>query len=453
MTEMFSQSVTTSSYSTRDRNSDQSWNLWLALVLLGIFFTPTIRLPGEIPLRVEDVLIFGTGLIGCCRVLFTLRIKKTEGPWLYLAMVPLSILLCTAVVALSHQYPVGIKEYLDLLRPVKFLIVFLVLAHGDQEASQRTFTSVAGISMIALAAIALFQLAFMKIDSNGILARFFLMYSELEEEHARTMLAMRPFATFNTPTDLGYISTIGVFVGLVLARGHRRKWIIGASLLALAISETRTFLFSLPLLLVAEAWMGAGSVRQALRKLRAAFVLAFCGLVFLLGVMRTVSAAGYGMMQNTTEAITTGNMDQEESITNRLNNIALAEYTWEHARWFGVVTRSMLGPAADSELLYIFHRYGLVGLTMLLTFYAVGYMWARRFRSRNPQFSHFAIMVLLITFIYGITQGAIINTRIGVIPFAVLGILSCRKGDEFGAERDMADRRGESAIGAGQAQV
>ena len=402
------------------------WDWWLALVLMAVFFTPTLRLPGGIPLRPEDLLIFSTGLIASLRALYTFRIPKTNGPWLYLILLIISILLCTLVAATKHVFPIGPKEYLDVLRPIKFLIILLVVAHTPTQASQRTFIRVMSGSMIALAVIAVYQFTFIKIDSNGIVTKFFLLYSDLEVERARTMLALRPYATFNTPTDLGYVVTIGIFVGLILVPRAKRKWVIGASLLALVISETRTFLFSLPLLFIMDSWLSSRSSKEMLKRLRTAVYLSVAGLILMVAVLRVTSSSGYDIMQATVTAISSGNAQDDASIANRLQNLELTQYTWEHARWFGVVTRSLLGPAADSELLYTFHRYGLVGLTMLLVFYPVGYLCARRARSVNPVMAQFALIMLAITFLYSITQGAIINSRIGVIPFVVLGILSSR---------------------------
>jgi len=399
------------------------WDWWLACVLLAVFFTPTLRLPGEIPLRPEDVLIFGAALIAFLRALYTLRIPKTSGPWLYLTLVPASVLLCTLVAAMKGTFPIGLKEYLDILRPIKFLIVFLMVAHIPPQTSQRTFIRVLNGSMIALALIALYQLIFIRVDSNGMVTKFFLLYTELQEEHARTMLALRPYATFNTPTDLGYVSTIGIFVGLVLVPRAKRKWIVGASLLALVISETRTFLFSLPLLFIMDAWLSSPSSKERRTRLIAAAYLLLAGLILMVGVVRVTSLSGYDIMGT----MFTTNVQNDESIANRIENLQLAQYTWDHARWFGVVTRSLLGPAADSELLYTFHRYGLVGLAMLLALYPAGYFCASRAKRRNLEMARFALIMLAITFLYGITQGAIINTRIGVIPFVVLGILSTRE--------------------------
>jgi len=396
------------------------WNCWLALLLTSVFFTPNIQLPGRIPLRLEDILIFGTGLIACCRAVYKLQVKRSHWLWIYLVLVPLSILICTVVVAVAYPYPVEIKEYLDLLRPVKFLIVFLVLEFSDHQATRRTFIRIMGSSMIVLSLIAVFQLLFIRVNDDGLLMKFFLMYTELDPAHARLMLAMRPFATFNTPTDLGYVSAIGIFVGFVLFSGSWRKWIVASSLLALVISETRTFLFSLPLLLMIEIWMTARSARQVLKRLTYTAMLALVGVALLL----SLGHVGEGVVRGTVVSVINGNAQNEESIADRINNLFLAEYTWEHARWFGVVTRSMLGVAADSELLYTFHRYGLVGLSMLLAFYPLGYACIRKCKHDDPQMATFAVFVLGITFIYGITQGAMINTRIGVLPIAVLGIIS-----------------------------
>jgi hypothetical protein len=71
-----------------------------------------------------------------------------------------------------------------------------------------------------------------------------------------------------------------------------------------------------------------------------------------------------------------------------------------------------------------FHRFGLVGIGMLLAVYPVGHRLTRRAGPYCPKFSEFAVMALAVTFLYGITQGALLNTRVGVILFAVLGILA-----------------------------
>jgi hypothetical protein len=402
---------------------------WLACLLLAIFFTPTLRLPGNIPLRVDDVIAFGSALIACCRALYTFRIGKVKGPWLYLTLVPVSVLLCTLVATIEQRPSIGPKEYLDLLRPIKFLIIYCFLARSNPRISLRTFVIVMENSMIALCVIAMVQLVFMKPDSNGILARFFLIYTHVEDEQAHMMLSLRPFATFNTPTDLGYIATIGIFVGIALTPPARRTKIIVSSLVALLISATRTFLFCLPLLLIAYACLTAHSLGEAVKKLRVTLLFLAAGTILVLIVMPVVSSFAAGMVQHSITAALSGDIQSEESFSNRLDNLALVQYTWDHARWFGVVTRSLIGPAADSELIYTFHRYGIVGITMLLTLYPVGYIYAKKATKYCSELAQFAIIMLTITFLYGITQGAIINTRIGAIPFITLGMLvSCAPG-------------------------
>ena len=96
-------------------------HLWPALLLMLVLFTPKVVLPGGVPIRLDDFVSF-----------FALG-SPVGGA-------------------------VGAKEYLDALRPLKFLAVFHVtrrLAHPD--VATRGFVRVLAAATVAGTALALAQ--------------------------------------------------------------------------------------------------------------------------------------------------------------------------------------------------------------------------------------------------------------------------------------------------------
>jgi hypothetical protein len=244
------------------------------------------------------------------------------------------------------------------------------------------------------------------------------------------MMATRPFATFNTPPDLGYVACVCLFAGPLIHSPRRRKVFVVTFFLIILITATRMLLISLPLLLILRALLGGKTVKEAFKRLRfslAVIVLAGVSSAVLLPI---ISPQASGFTQSMIVSIATGDINDQDSITTRLDNLALVSYTWSHAPVFGVGSRSLLPDFVDSELILTFHRYGLLGLAALLLIYPLGFRVARQAAKGNHELSQFAVMALAVTFLIGITQGALTNSRTGVLLFVILGLVRASKNHE-----------------------
>jgi hypothetical protein len=414
---------------------DAPHDWWICALLLAVFFTPTVRLSGNVPVRVEDVLIFGSAAVSLAKLALRPRVPRPDRISACLLCSVLSILLSTVIGAAVSHVPITAKEYMDALRPVKFLIVYWLIRQRNDLAALSSILTVTSRSVFILCAISCAQRAFIAPDSDGLLARLFLNFTEYPEAIARDALANRPFATFNTPTDLAYVATMGLFLGLASVSGRKHISLITAASLILLITAARTFLFSLPIVLLMRSAFNARSFREVFKNVSVVMVIVAVGSGAVFWLMPILNPVASGWFQQTITAVSAGSGDDIDSISVRLENLALAVYTWQNARWFGVATRSMLPDFVDSELILTFHRYGVVGLTTLLSIYPFGYALFRGVKKRAPRFAEFGVMALAITFAYGITQGAIANTRIGVLLFALLGVAaSMTKNSSFPIE-------------------
>jgi hypothetical protein len=231
--------------------------LWLWLTLLAVLFTPTVRLPGGIPLRIDDLIIAGVGSMMLGRSLLRMRVSKLDGVSTVLLAMAATMPLSAIVASQWTTLPIGLKEYLDLIRPLKFIILYAAILKSDfapaVEAIRRSFR----VGIVILLACALIRFFLLTPDSSGLLVHFFLLFPDLDPNQVRSYFGGRSFATFQTPTDLGYVMT--VFLVAAMSMGGRGRW--GnriACLLGLVLSGTRTFLFVLPLILGAAAtnWFG-----------------------------------------------------------------------------------------------------------------------------------------------------------------------------------------------------
>lgn len=393
---------------------------WFKWALLCVFFAPPIRLPGEIPLRIDDLLIAGVGSLMVVRWLFRLHLPRPT--WVSVCLVlmivtmPLSAFFANRVGTL----PIGPKEYLDFIRPAKFLFLFLALQESDGYRALQTLRWSLRFALPILVACALIQF-FLTPDSGGMLARGFLFFTELPPEQAQSYYGVRPFATFHTPTDLGFVATILLAESLTMPARHR--WWSGAGcVVCLTLSNTRTFLFALPLLFALATLMSEINTFKKLIRICWSFVaIGMIGaLIFVVGP--AVNPSFSANITRTTNAIATGDYASDDSIAVRLHKLELVEYTWANAPFFGVGSRELLGPAADSEYVFTFHRYGLLGISLTLILYIAGIKYIRRLLHGHRQMSQFTALVLFTTFIYGFTQGALINTRTGILPIATIGI-------------------------------
>lgn len=400
-----------------------AYSYWTLFLLLSVLFTPTIRLPGDIPLRLDELFIVGTGGAMLARAILRLRFAKAD----WLVWVPLlmaaSMLLSAILASVHGVLPVGPKEYLDLVRPMSFLVVYLAVRGCDPDEVFASIRKSFRFGTVGLALCALWQFLLLSPSSDSPIASFFLLYTDLTPEHARSFFGLRPFATFQTPTDLGYVMTIFLLAEVVLIPLRTWKYIL-LSLAGLILSNTRTFLFAAPLLVVLYAAIYAKSRVARIRLLMLGAAGLLLGALLLLYVAPIVNSTFATNTIRTATSLTSGDYSQDESIAIRLQKLALVVYTWHHAPIFGVGSREMLGSAADSEYVYTFNRYGLIGILSLLSLYLAGLRNIRILKKRNLRIYTFVVLVLAVTFLYGFTQGAIINVRIGIVPMIVLGYAS-----------------------------
>ena len=405
---------------------------WLtAVILIAVIFTPTFRLFGEIPVRVDDFIIFGIGIVVAMKHLFQLSLPLPDRIELYLIGLLGSILLSTIVSPIRHDFIVTAKEYLDIMRPLKFLIVYHVVRQRNRQKTLCALVKTMAVAIPILLALAFLQLLSSRVMGDSLLVKGLALFADQSPfDDAVAMMIQRPFATFNTPTHLGYLATLVLFLAPMIQRRGIRRMTIVLSFLTLLISVTRTLLFGLPVLLAIWSMTnGDHSIRERLKNTGKSFALTALALIASLAFLPLVSPVAADYTRSMIEDVATGQTQDQYSITTRLDNLALVAVTWETAPLLGVATRALLPPYVDSELIITFHRYGMLGLAMLLAVYPLGYNLARRAARRNRLLSRFVIMCLSITFLYGITQGALINSRMGVIPFLVLGITAPWSGE------------------------
>jgi hypothetical protein len=223
---------------------------------------------------------------------------------------------------------------------------------------------------------------------------------------------------------------------------HPRRWrraVVAVCFFTLLITATRTLLFALPVLLLLQARLRSRTAKEMLKRL--GWSLAFTGVAAASAVilLPLVSPHASDFTEGMIRAVVSGDTSDQDSITTRLGNLYLVDYTWTHAPMLGVGTRALLPDYVDSELILTFHRYGTVGLAALLLLYPAGIGMARRIAKEDRELYAFVVMTLAVTFLVGITLGALVNSRIGVLPFVVLGLMG-------GQKSEARQRRGFFAI-------
>ncbi len=416
------------------KTSSKSW--WLLSLLLFILFFPSVRIAGKIPLRPDDLMVFGSGAILLARYLFRFRLPAVDAICLWLVADASAILLSTVVAQMTMSAPIGAKEYLDVMRPIKYLIVYLIVRDMDFLSAFHTFKRVFSASAFYLLAIAVIELIVARTSFGGpAVEHLFTPFTFLPPQTAIQMMAVRPFATFDTPTDLGYIAVIGLFMVPLLSDKANRYGTACACFSMLLLTATRTFLFSLPLIMMMYASLAARSFQDRIRNLVLVGSLALvAGLVavVLLPIMSPVAAK---FTHSTVTAIASGNTSNQDSINDRLNNLELVVITLNRAPILGVATRSYLPPFVDSEIIVTFHRYGIVGFALWLIFFPLGLFTVRKLKNGDTRLLGFLGALLFATFLYGITQGALDNTRIGPLIFIALAI-GARRAKDFAKQRN-----------------
>lgn len=391
---------------------------WLVLLWASVALLPMLRLPGGIPLRPDDILVFGGAvlLLGLL-VSRDLLPRLLAADWVLLATA-LFILVVTLRGTPVLGATVGPRELLDTIRPLKFLALLLILDRLDYPAFRSTMERVLPITLYMVVLFALAQLLLLQPGSGGPLAQLSLLFSELEEWHVRSMFGNRPFGTFHTPTDLGYFASITLLVSLLLKNFPNRWYLLAASVVGVVISGTRTFLFFLPLLLLLYSLATGGDVIARMKRFTGALVLVAVGAAGVVVLLPSFTI--YIVL--TLVSLVTGDLASDQSIVERLENLQLVELTLRTAPFTGVVTRDLMTRGMDSEYLLTLHRYGLVGLGLTLALYVaiVAGIWRRR--RLNPDLTWLTLLVVMLTFVYGLTQGALISTRVGVMFFVILGM-------------------------------
>jgi hypothetical protein len=409
---------------------------WMVCLLLSVLFTPNFRLPGGIPFRLDDLLVFATGAILAAIAILDLRVSKPDLMALSLMLLVGAILISTLLA--PPAIAVTAKEYFDILRPLKFLFVYWILRRHDAVSARNTFRRVICVSLLVLFAIACLQMLAVSVSSEGPLVTFFSRFTERDFEDAQLMMATRPFATFDTPVNLGYVAVIGLFLAPQIRPRKYRILIISVSFLALLISVTRTLLFALPILLPLQAMLRGRFLGGRLKSVSTALALTIVAAISAMLILPLVSPAAAGFTSQMIQSVATGDAQSDVSVSTRLDNLELVAYTWQNAPLLGVGGRSLLPPFVDSELVLTFHRYGIIGFAVFLGFYPAAYLLAKRTRQHDQEFAEFIVMVLAATFLIGITQAALINSRMGVLPFAILGVAAAWQRNEGRAGKRIA---------------
>jgi hypothetical protein len=396
------------------------WHVWFPSLLLCVVLTPAVRLPGAIPARLDDLLVFGAATVLAARFLFGLRVPRLDQVFCYTLLVVGTILLSTFLAPAG--FGVTAKDYLDCLRPIKFFLVYMLVKDSDPAQSMRTFIRVMSNLAFILLPMACAEMFFARVAPGGLLVRFFSLFTEKSPDLLLDMMATRPFATFNTPPDLGYVACVCLFAGPLMAPARRRKIVVAAFFLILLITASRMFLFSLPLLILLQAALRARSVGEALKRLRLSMILILAAATSSIVLLPLISPHAAEFTKSMITAVATGDTGDEYSITTRLANLSLVDYTWERAPALGVGTRALLPDYVDSELILTFHRYGLCGLAALLLIYPLGFRLARHIAGTHRDIYQLTVISLVTTFLAGITLGALDNSRTGVLLMVILGI-------------------------------
>jgi hypothetical protein len=399
--------------------------LWLVLVMLAVLFTPSFRVMGTVPVRADDVLIFfGFGYYISKRLVL-LKMPRLDSVAFSSFLVIASIAVSTLFVSLSSSGSITAKEYLDVVRPLKWLFLYWIVADIDATKAMKLILRTLYISWAILLALCILEIVLGRFFPNMALAQFLASFRNGGDWDAvSSYMDKRPFATLESPTSLGYLATIGIFLSQLLEEKRKRRIFAAISSALLILTMTRTFFFALPLLFVcyeiarSDNWKTA--IKGALVSIRVLVVLLLVALVVMPIISPSVTDLTFGVFST----VSSGNATEDFSIGNRIANLSLVVMTWNQAPLLGVATRAYLPDFVDSELIITFHRYGLFGLCALLSVYPAGMLMAWRMRRQNREMAASIMTMLMITFLYGITQGALINSREGVIPYIILGVLS-----------------------------
>lgn len=419
----------------REKKSSACTNRWLFWLLLAVLYTPAIRIPGGIPIRVDDLLVFGCGAAVAGRYLLRLESPRLDAMFYYSAAVAGTILLSTLTVPDGLGLEVTVKDYLDVLRPVKFLLVYWLVRDANPAASRQIWIRTISQSAYVMLGIVFVEMLFARVAPGSVVVRFFSLFTEKPPELLVDMMAMRPFATFNTPTDLGYVAVLLLFTAPLIRSRRSRNALIAVSFLILLCTATRTMLFSLPLLLLLRATLAGQTMKEKFKRLRTCLATVVLAGVATIVFLPLISPHSADFTQSMIAAVASGDTDEQDSITTRMNNLNLVAYTWQQAPLTGVGSRSLLPDFVDSEIIMTFHRYGVIGMAALLFIYPLGFWMARQVAASDRELSLFAAMALSSTFLIGITQGALINSRTGVLIFVVLGLLRSRQIHELGGKQ------------------
>jgi hypothetical protein len=343
-----------------------------------------------------------------------------------------SILLSTVNVTAGLE--ITAKEYLDCLRPIKFFLVYWLIRDSNPAAVLRTLIRVMSAAAFILLAITCIEMFFARIAPGSTVVRFFSLFTEKSPDLLLDMMATRPFATFNTPPDLGYVACVFLFAGPLIRSPRRKKVVVATLFLILLVTATRILLFSMPILLILQALLRGKTAKEAIKHLRVSLALITLAGVSSVVLLPMMSPHAFEFTQSMIVSAASGDIGGEDSITTRLGNLYLVDYTWSHAPLIGVGSRALLPDFVDSELILTFHRYGLIGLATLLLIYPLGFVLARQVAEKHHELYQFAVMALATTILSGITLGTLDNGRTGVFLFIILGLVGATKDQELREE-------------------
>jgi hypothetical protein len=398
---------------------------WLVVVVLSVLFTPSFQVMGTVPVRLDDVLIFGGGGYFLCKSLVSMRMPKFDPIVVSLIAVVISIFVSTFSVSMSSPDLITPKEYLDLVRPLKWLFLYWQVAEIGTERTTSLILRTLYRSWLVMLGLCVFEILLGKFLPDSPIAQFLANFRNGEEWHGvGAYMESRPFGTLESPTTLGYLATIGIFLGYLYPERSKRIVFTCVSCALLILTMTRTFLFALPVLFAIYSFIRSDNLRKAARGIFAStgilVVLAFIVLI----VMPLISSANAELTNGVISSVATGSTTSDNPLGTRIANLSLVATTWNRAPWLGVATRAFLPEYVDSELIITFHRYGLIGLFALMSIYPAGILIAWKVRRFDHERAACITLILLPTFLYGFTQGALINSRAGALPYILLGLIT-----------------------------
>src|SRR6202012_4576625 len=110
----------------------------------------------------------------------------------------------------------------------KFLIVYHVVRQRNRQKTLCALVKTMAVAIPILLALAFLQLLSSRVMGDSLLVKGLALFADQSPfDDAVAMMIQRPFATFNTPTHLGYLATLVLFLApMIQRRGIRRMTIV-----------------------------------------------------------------------------------------------------------------------------------------------------------------------------------------------------------------------------------